>query len=133
MSVTGIVSINAVSLDDDLHLLGLETNPPISYSIKQTLGGNQVVQTHARTMGASLRLVARHDGSSSMGQFCSSHLDSLRTIAAAGTAVAIIHPAIDVADNVTVFVLEFNVEQSDEREPPGANKKWHGEIILQET
>ena len=129
MAVTGLVSIQSVNLDDDLHLFGEHTNPPINYSIKTTLGGNQVVLTHPRTVGASLRLVARNDGSSRMGQFCSSHLDSLRALAETGGTYVLTHRG----STKNVMILEFNVEQSEEREPPGPNKKWHGEIILQEV
>jgi len=132
MAVTGVIQIDGNWLDDNLHLFGFETSHPINYSVRYTLGGNKVIQTHPRSSGASLRLVARNDGSSRMGQFCSSHLDVLRAVAAAGAAVPIVHPAIDPVDNVQVYVLVFNVEQSDEREPPGPNKKWHGEILLEE-
>lgn len=133
MAVTGIVQVDGNWLDDNLHLTGLENNPDINYSTRTTLGGNLVVQTHPRNVGATIKLIARHDGSSRMGQFCSSHLDALKAVSALGVAVPIVHPAIDVADNVQVYVFEIKVEQSDEREPPGPNKKWHGEIILQEV
>jgi len=133
MAVTGAIQVGTVELDDNLHLMGFETNPPINYSVRYTLGGNKIVQTHPRTSGAELRLIARHDGSSRMGQFCSSHLDSLRALAETGNTYALTHPAVTaLGRTVNVKITMFNVEQSDEREPPGPNKKWHGEILLEE-
>ena len=123
------ITLGGVTLNDNLHLIGLENNPDINYSARETLGGNLAIQVHPRSVGARLSLVARHDGSSMMGTFCSSHLDSLKALSALGAAVELVHPA----KTTNVYIFEFNVEQSDERETPGPNKKWHGEIILQEV
>ena len=123
------ITLGGVTLDSNLHLIGLETNPFINYSVRETLGGNNVIQTHTRTANARLSLVARHDGGSRMGTFCSSHLASIKALAATGGTYSLVHPAT----TTNVKILEFNVEQSDERETPGPNKTWHGEIILQEV
>lgn len=134
MAATGKVKIHNVELDDNLHLLGFETSPLLNYSIRQTLGGNQIIQTHPRTSVASLRLIARHDGHSRMGQFCTKHLDSLRSLAVVGLSYSLTHPAVTALGRpVNVIILDFDINQSDEHEPPGPNKKWHGEIILQEV
>lgn len=115
-----------IPLDDNLHLMGFETNADVSYSVRELLGGPGVVQVEQRSVGAMLRLIARHDGSSRMGKYCSHQIDALKVISATGVPQILEHPR----GNYTVFILEFNVDQSDEREAPGPDKKFHGEIIL---
>lgn len=107
--------------------MGFETNGDVSYSVRELLGGPGVIQIEPRSVPASLRLIARNDGSSRMGRFCSYQIDALKLISGLGRTVPLVHPR----GSYNVFILEFPVQQSDEREMSDPNKKWHGEIILQ--
>lgn len=124
-----MISLGGVVLDDNLHLIGLETNKPVSHSVRETLGGSSVVQVEPREVGAELRLIARNDGSSKMGVFCKHQLDALRAIAVTTGTTDLIHPA----GTFRVKILDFPVQQSDEREAPGPNKSYHGAIVTQEV
>lgn len=124
-----MTSLAGIDLDSNLQLIGFETNPDIAYSVRELLGGGAVIQTDQRAVGASLGLLALDDGTIQMGKFCSHQIDSLKTVAAAGQPVVLVHPH----GTHTVYILEFDVVQSDRREPPGPNKRFHGTILLQEV
>lgn len=124
-----MITLAGYKLNDNLHLIGLETNPDLSYSVRELLGGPAAIQIDSRDVGASLALTARDDGTSRMGEFCKSQIDALKTVAKLLQPVELVHPN----GTYTVYILRFNVKQSDEKEIPGPNKKFHGEILLQEV
>lgn len=126
-----MTTLAGVTLSDNLHLVGLESNPPIAYSVRETIGGTKIIQMNLASETAALRLVARNDGASRMGCFTKQQLDDLRASAILGLPVTLDHTPS--GKNIQVAILEFNVEQSDERVAPGPNKLYHGEILLQEV
>ncbi len=126
-----MTTLAGVTLSDNLHLIGFESSPPVAYSVRETLGGTTIVQMNLASETASLRLVARNDGISRMGCFTQLQLESLRAQAVLGQPVTLDHTP--TGKNIQVAILEFNVEQSDERETPGDTKMFHGEILLQEV
>lgn len=123
-----MITLGGVELNPNLHLVGLENNLDLSFSIRETIGGSAVIQTEPRNVGATLQLVARYDKSSKMGNFCSHQIDSLKALAATRITYVLDHPA----GVFNVKILTFNLTQTDERQTPGPNKSWHGEITLQE-
>ena len=122
-----MITLAGIPLDPNLHLMGFETNGDVSYSVRELLGGPGVIQIEPRSVPAALRLIARNDGSSRMGRYCSYQIDALKIIAGLGKVVPLVHPR----GSYNVFILEFPLQQSDEREAPDPNKKWHGDILLQ--
>ena len=128
---TGDVVLGGVTLDDSLQLLGMETNEDIAYSVRDLLGGPSVIQVDQRDTGARLGLQAINEGTRKMAEYCQHEIESLKAIAALGQPVPLIHPYSTLA--LSVFILEFEVIQSDDREAPDPNKKFHGTIYLQEV
>ena len=127
--ITGLVTLDTVDLDDNLILTGVEINPDLGYSIRELLGGPAAIQTDLRDVGAQLSLTALRDGSRKHGQFCQYQIDALKAVSALRQTVTLVHPK----GTYSVYILDFVVIESDEREQPHVNKKWHGSIILQEA
>lgn len=127
--ITGAISLGGIQLDDNLILTGLETNPDIAFSVRDLLGGPNVIQIDSRDAGASLNLTAIHDGTRRQGQFCKHQIDSLKVLSKAGSPVELVHPA----GTFSVYILLFDINETDEREAPQPNKKFNGSIILQEV
>lgn len=123
------VQLGGIDLNNSLRLEGVEESPPINYSVRELLGGNSVIQTDERTAGALLRLTAI-GGSVRVGKFCEQQLDSIRTIAAVGNQVSLVHPR----KSCQVFILGIeNVQEAEPREPFGPTKEYSASIILQEV
>lgn len=123
-----MTSLAGVELDANLQLVGLETNADIAFSVRDLLGGPSVVQMDKRDSGAELKLRAINTGSRRMGYYCSWQIDLLKVICAAGKPVPLVH----IQGNYIVYILSFDVIQSDEKVVPGPNKKFHGDINIQE-
>lgn len=107
----------------------METNEDLAYSVRDLLGGPAVIQTDTRDTGARLGLVAVNEKTRKMAEYCQSEIEALKAHAKAKLPVTLVHPY----GTITVYILEFEVVQSDEKETPGPNKKFHGTIYLQEV
>lgn len=129
MSRTGDVILAGVTLHDSLQLIGMETNEDSAYSVRDLLGGPAVIQVDSRETGARLGLTATNDSTRKMGEYCQHEIESLKAAAKLLSPVTLVHPY----GTLTVYILEFEVVQSNEREAPHANKKFHGTIYLQEV
>lgn len=124
-----MIELAGVTLNKDLHLVGLFSNPTVSYSVRELLGGTSVIQTEPRQVGARLSLVATYSTSEKMGEFDQRDIEALQAISSIGDKVTLTY----YGSSYEVYILEFNTQQSDDREPLGPCKKYHGEIILQEA
>lgn len=127
--ITGLIKLHLTELDDNLILRGPENNAPIAYSVRDLLGGGAVIQVDQRTTGAALTLAAIDEETRRQGRFCQSQIDELRTVASLGQPVELLYHGT----TYTVYILEFDVVESDERELRGPNKKYYGSILLQQT
>lgn len=127
--ITGNVSLGPVQLDDNLVLTGIEINADTAYSVRELLGGPAVIQMDARDVGAQIAVTAIRDGSRRQGQFCQYQIDELKSVAKLRQPVSLVHPK----GMYSVYILDFVVIETDEREAPQPNKKYHGSIICQEV
>lgn len=122
------VSLAGIDLNANLFLDGIEDKPPVFSSVRPLLGSNNVVQILPNISGAALELVAT-PGNPRVGHFCQHQLDALQSIANIGSAVTLVHPRIGTTQ---VFILGFNTDELEVREPVAPNKQYSGSIILQE-
>lgn len=120
-------SLAGVDLNPNLYLRGVEDRPPVYSSVRPLLGGNNNIQIIPNLSGTTLELVAT-PGDPRIGQYCQHQLDALAVIAEIGNVVTLVHPR----KTAQVYILGFDTEQLEVREPSGPNKKFSGSIILQE-
>jgi hypothetical protein len=84
------VSLGTITLDDNLRLDGVFTQPALAGSARPTLGGI-CIQSVAITGGKVLQLVATRDGNSVKGLFTGTQLAGLAALRDAGAPVALVH------------------------------------------
>lgn len=128
--ITGLVSLAGVDLDDNLQLAGPAQSQPIAYSVRDLLGGNQVVQIDQKGTGTELVLNAIYEGTKRQGQWCQYQIDLLKTASTTGLPQTLNYHG----ETHQVYILDFSaLVETNERELPDPYKKFHGPILLQKT
>lgn len=124
------VILGGITLDPNLYLNDVENNPPVYSSTRTLLGGNLVVQTTPNSSGPQMLLEAIGPNPRT-GEFTQEQLDSLQTIANAGTAISFTHPRVGT---IQVIILGFDIDQLDRNVCSAIpTKAYYGTITLQEV
>ena len=125
------VSLAGIDLNPNLYLEDVDDDPLVFNSVRNLLGGNNVVQIQPKISGPLMRLTA-FGPNPRIGWFCQNQFDSFRTLARAGNAVTLVHDRVGTIQ-VQILAIE-DVDQLDTNIPQSnPNKRFSGSIILQEV
>mgnify|MGYP000907484342 FL=1 len=120
------ITLGALTLPDNLVLLGIESAPAVSYSVRRTIGGRAVVQVGPPTPGGrTLQL-------QSEGHLGHANVAAIKAIEVAGQVVPLSHPRGTFSVLVVAVELEPDQQFVDPTES-GADPWYTGTITLQEV
>lgn len=83
--------IGNLNFDDDVALHGLESSKDIATATTTSMGGVTTTLTAPVVGGRSLSLVAIQSGDEIFGHFTLAQIEAIKSIAAAGVAVTLVH------------------------------------------
>ena len=126
-----MISINGVTLSQDLYWDNEFTTPLISQQEERTILGNSILITAPLSGGRDIRLKAYRSGTMVQGYFTYEQIQQFRVLEQTGQQVEFIYESTTL--NVVIKAGGVGVIPHIERPNPDATDNFSGTLILKEV